>query len=164
MDGYFLIVTFIGLIFGSFLSVIVSRLDRKSGLFLGRSECPDCLAKLKWYDLFPILSFLALKGKCRYCGHTISWLYPVMELSVAGSFLLYCGINGQCFSLLGFYWLVIIFLFLALTFFDYIHFILPDKLILTAFSFTFLCYLVFNPDFIRNGLLTGLVLGGFFAI
>lgn len=164
MDGYLIAILFIGLIFGSFLSVIVSRLDQKSGLFFGRSECPNCLAKLKWYDLFPVFSFLVLKGKCRYCGDNISWLYPVMELAVASSFLLYCGVNGQCFNLAGAYWLIIIFFLLTLTFFDYVHFILPDKLILTVFSFSLLYHLIFTSESIKNGLLTGLALGGFFVI
>lgn len=165
MDSYLIIgILFTGLMFGSFLSVIVSRLDQKDGLFLGRSECPSCSVKLRWYDLFPIFSFLALKGKCRYCGEKISWLYPVMELTVAGSFLSYCGINGQCLSLVGFHWLIVIFFLLALLFFDYAHFILPDKLIATVFSFTFLYYLVFNTELIGNGLWTGLSLGGLFGI
>ena len=154
----------LGLILGSFLSVIVSRLDQKRGIFLGRSECPDCLTKLKWYDLFPVFSFLFLRGKCHYCGRHISWLYPIMEFTVAGSFLSYCAISSQCFSLAGFYWLFVIFILLALLFFDYVHYILPDKLILIALVAVLIYNLVFNSHLIINGLLTGLALGGFFGI
>ena len=161
---YYFIVIFYGLILGSFLSVIISRLDQKSGLWMGRSECPNCLTKLRWYDLFPILSFMFLKGKCRYCDNHISWLYPIMELSVAGSFLLYYIFNGQSVGAENLYWLFIIFVLLILFFFDYVHFILPDKLILTAFLATVLYNFAFNKNFSASGLFMGLALAGFFSI
>ena len=46
-----------------------------------------CGEQLKWYDLFPVISFLCLKGRCRYCGTKLSWQYPLIE-SING--ILYC--------------------------------------------------------------------------
>ena len=58
-----LFIFLIGLSVGSFLNVIIFRLDKKAGIFMGRSECPKCLEQLKWYDLFPVFSYMFLKGK-----------------------------------------------------------------------------------------------------
>ncbi|MFH1112196.1 MAG: prepilin peptidase [Patescibacteria group bacterium] len=69
-----------GLILGSFFNVIILRLVREKNI-LGRSRCLDCGIQLKWYDNIPLLSFIFLKGKCRYCARPISWQYPLVELA-----------------------------------------------------------------------------------
>lgn len=58
-------------------------------VLVGRSHCPHCQHTLAWYDLFPLVSWLATSGKCRYCKTTISKWYPLLEL---GSGLLFLGI------------------------------------------------------------------------
>ena len=72
-----------GLVFGSFLNVVIYRLNPalklKGGVF-GRSMCPNCKTILKWYDLIPLLSFIWLRRCCRYCHKKISWQYPVVEI------------------------------------------------------------------------------------
>lgn len=72
-----------GSIFGSFLNVVIYRLNPalqlKSGVF-GRSFCPNCKHQLRWHDLVPILSFIWLRGRCRYCQKKISWQYPIVEV------------------------------------------------------------------------------------
>jgi leader peptidase (prepilin peptidase)/N-methyltransferase len=74
-----LIIFFIlGLIIGSFLNVVVYRLNLAESI-LGRSHCPHCQAKVRWYDNIPLLSFIMLGAKCRDCGKKISWQYPAME-------------------------------------------------------------------------------------
>ena len=72
-----------GLIYGSFLNVVIIRWDEWMSILVSRSHCPKCKTKLKWYDLIPIFSFVGLSGKCRYCQKPISWQYPVVELSTA---------------------------------------------------------------------------------
>src|SRR3989338_8578332 len=72
-----------GLIVGSFLNVVIFRLDKKGGILIGRSECPKCLKRLKWHDLFPVLSYVFLEGKCRNCKDKISPVYPLTELATA---------------------------------------------------------------------------------
>lgn len=76
-----------GLIIGSFLNCLAWRLYKEETV-LGRSHCPKCLVKIKWFDNIPVLSFLALKGKCRFCRDSISWQYPIVELSTAVLFAL----------------------------------------------------------------------------
>ncbi|NTW22352.1 prepilin peptidase [Candidatus Falkowbacteria bacterium] len=77
---------FFGLIIGSFLNCLIWRLH-KDETVLGRSYCPHCRHQLAWYDNVPILSYVALKGKCRYCGKSISWQYPAVELVTGLLFL-----------------------------------------------------------------------------
>ena len=71
-----------GAIFGSFSSVLVSRIhSKKQWIFLGRSACPDCGHVLHIWDLFPIFSYALLRGKCRYCHKKIPITYFLLEIS-----------------------------------------------------------------------------------
>lgn len=72
-----------GLILGSFLNVIIVRFDDLKSALTGRSKCPKCGQKLHASDLIPLVSFLFLAGKCRYCKKPISYQYPLVELAVA---------------------------------------------------------------------------------
>ena len=60
-----------GIVIGSFLNVCIYRIPKKESIVTVGSHCMKCGHQLKWYDLFPLFSFLFLKGKCRYC-RTIS--------------------------------------------------------------------------------------------
>lgn len=70
-----------GLVIGSFLNVVILRHGAKN--LGGRSECSSCRHVLAWYDLLPVLSWLTLRGRCRYCGSRISGQYAFVELSTA---------------------------------------------------------------------------------
>ncbi len=70
------------LCWGSFLNVVGFRLIREQSL-LGRSACASCKTQLAWYDLMPLISWIALKGRCRTCHTKISLLYPAIELLTA---------------------------------------------------------------------------------
>lgn len=71
----------LGTILGSGIKVLADRsLTNKS--FGGRSYCPNCKKKLRWYDLFPVLSYIFLKGKCRYCHEKISVEYLLVEVAM----------------------------------------------------------------------------------
>src|SRR3989338_2700311 len=78
MPLFLLFLFFLALAIGSFLSVLVLRINTGESLS-GRSRCFSCLAKLQWHDLVPLLSFFAIRGRCRYCGSGISLQYPVVE-------------------------------------------------------------------------------------
>lgn len=71
-----------GLLFGSFLNVLILRDDRRFTIWTGRSECPHCHRMLRWYELVPVVSFLLQGGKCRGCKKPISWQYPLVELTM----------------------------------------------------------------------------------
>ncbi len=73
-----------GLIVGSFLNVCIVRLPANLSVVRPRSRCPRCEQPIAWYDNVPVLSWLALRGKCRGCGLPISPMYPGVELLTAG--------------------------------------------------------------------------------
>lgn len=72
----------IGLLFGSFLNVCISRLPRHESIVHPRSHCPQCGAAIRWYDNIPLLSWILLRGRCRDCNQMISWRYPLVELAI----------------------------------------------------------------------------------
>jgi leader peptidase (prepilin peptidase)/N-methyltransferase len=74
---------FLGLIFGSFLNVCISRLPRRASLVRPGSRCPECEAPIRWHDNIPVLSWFLLRARCRDCGQSIPWRYPVVELATA---------------------------------------------------------------------------------
>lgn len=77
-----------GLLVGSFLNVVVFRLEAGEGFVSGRSRCRSCGSVIRWYDNVPLLSFLLLRGKCRDCGASISWQYPAVEAASGILFML----------------------------------------------------------------------------
>lgn len=99
MYPYLIIIILAGLAIGSFLNVLIFRIDDLKSVLSTRSRCPHCKETLKWYDLVPFLSFLILKGKCRYCGKGISAQYPIVELSVAGLFVILFYLFGMSWNL-----------------------------------------------------------------
>ncbi|GAE34944.1 prepilin peptidase [Halalkalibacter akibai] len=82
LSAYFFIMA---LVLGSFFNVVAIRLLKKQSVAFPPSNCPNCNHKLSALDLVPVLSYLFLKGKCRYCRVKISPLYPFGELLTASS-------------------------------------------------------------------------------
>ena len=80
---------FFGLCIGSFLNVCLFRWKSGGQVFSPPSFCPQCKKSILWFDNIPVISFVLLKGHCRYCSESISWQYPLVEL---GSGLLFCAI------------------------------------------------------------------------
>ena len=72
----------VGLLFGSFLNVCISRLPAHESIVSPRSRCTSCGHTIRWYDNIPILSWLLLRARCRDCKASISWRYPAVELAV----------------------------------------------------------------------------------
>lgn len=104
---FFLLLLFfiLGGAIGSFLNVVIDRTVRGEHL-LGRSYCEYCHATLKTLDLVPIVSFVGLGGRCRYCRRPISWQYPLVEALAAFVFayLFYFLTEGHAFSILAFFY------------------------------------------------------------
>lgn len=94
-----------GLLIGSFLNVVIYRIPREENIAWPGSHCPGCGHGLKWYDNIPLLSYLILRGRCRYCKEEISLQYPLVE-----------ALNGIIYVLLYifFYQVKLDFVFLAL--------------------------------------------------
>lgn len=70
-----------GTILGSFINVIAVRVMADRSWVRGRSMCCSCQRQLKWFELIPLLSWIYLRGKCRSCSASISFLYPLIELA-----------------------------------------------------------------------------------
>lgn len=82
-----LCVFLIGTIIGSFLGLVIKRLPKQKPLVIARSECDHCNHKLSSFDLIPIVSFLFIKGKCRYCKSSLTFYHPCIEILTGISFL-----------------------------------------------------------------------------
>ena len=72
-----------GLAIGSFLNVIAARVPLGRSIVAPASACMSCGSSLAWYENVPLLSFVALRGRCRHCGETIPWRYPAVEAATA---------------------------------------------------------------------------------
>ena len=118
----------VGAIFGSFLNVVAYRLPRGESLSRPRSRCPQCQTAIRPYDNVPVLSWLALRGRCRDCRAPISARYPLVE-AVTG---LLCALvvmakGPDVEALPG---LVLVLLLVPITLIDLDHQIIPNKLTL----------------------------------
>ncbi len=115
----------IGTVLGSFFNVVIYRVPRGESVVRPPSACPACGTRLRWSDNIPILGYVFLRGRCRYCGDRISSRYIVVEfLAGALPVLLYSHFGwGREFLV---YW-PLSYVLLVLSFIDLDHRILPDK-------------------------------------
>ena len=77
----------LGAVVGSFLNVVIYRLPRGESLIAPGSRCPACAAAIAPYDNVPVVSWLALRGRCRHCAAPISTRYPLVEALTAATFV-----------------------------------------------------------------------------
>ena len=140
MDFIFVLV--LGALWGSFANVCIYRLPLEKGVVSGRSFCPNCKKLITWKDNIPIISFLFLKGKCRYCNKKISSQYVLVEtISILFFLIIYFFYGVSITTLL----LIILSLsFLIIFFIDFKHYIIPNVL---TFSMMFLGFI---KSFIPN--------------
>ncbi|MGJ3249564.1 MAG: prepilin peptidase [Elainellaceae cyanobacterium] len=121
-----LIVFFLGASIGSFLNVVIYRLPAKISLLFPPSRCPHCLHRLKSYDNVPVLGWLWLRGRCRYCNHPISARYPVVEAATGLLFVAIASAFDNPWIIVG-YWAFTSWL-LALSLIDLDTMTLPNPL------------------------------------
>ena len=149
MSAVFYVFIFLfGLAIGSFLNCLIYRLEKGEGFLRGRSYCPHCKKTLSWLDLIPVLSFFALRGRCRYCHQKISWQYPLVETATGVLFVLIFLRSDlpQIWREVG--PLAILASFLVVIFvYDLKHYIIPDKVIYPAIVIT-LFYNFWKSDFL----------------
>lgn len=77
----------VGIVIGSFLNVCIYRIPRNKSVIYPPSSCTTCGRKLQWFEMFPIVSFLALGKRCRGCKEKLSWRYPLVEFLTGLSFI-----------------------------------------------------------------------------
>lgn len=114
-----------GLLLGSFLNVCIYRLPRDLSVVRPRSFCPHCNRTLAWYDNIPLLSYLLLRARCRWCGGPIALRYPAVEAAAAALIVgavAKFGLTGEALRLALFSALLI-----GLIFSDLESRILPDE-------------------------------------
>jgi len=127
-----------GLIYGSFLNVLLWRLPEGQGIG-GRSHCRSCHHILAWYDLVPILSFIALRSRCRYCQARIHIRYPIVETVAAITLGIFFAVQQPGLNLESAITIFILLILVSLLFFDLFYLVLPDVFVLPAIG-VFLIY------------------------
>ena len=85
----------LGMIIGSFLNVVALRRISSKNFYHGRSECMHCKSTINWFDNIPILSFVLLRGKCRFCKRSISIQYPLVEFITGAIFMFFFTQNME---------------------------------------------------------------------
>lgn len=146
LDTLTLIIIFIfGASVGSFLNVVAYRSVHGGSIFFDHSKCPHCNHRLAASDLVPILSFITLRGKCRYCHKKISLQYPLVELSTAFLFALsYFFIlhpTSYILDLLYVWFVLSVLIVIFVT--DVKDGLIPDKVIFPAIAVAFVFKLIF---------------------
>ena len=120
----YIVVFLFGLVLGSFMNVCIYRIPREKSIVYPPSHCTSCSSPIRFYDNIPLLSYLALGGKCRNCGVKISVIYPLVEIitAVLITLLFYkFGISSR--TLL---YMVITLALIVITFIDIEHMIIPN--------------------------------------
>ncbi len=148
----------LGAIVGSFLNVVIFRVPEKgASIVFPSSHCPGCRTNLHWYDNIPIVSFILLRGRCRYCRMTISRQYPMVELAMAViSYALY--VRFSLSILFGIYFVFCAAL-LAIIVIDFRHQIIPDAISLPGIPLGFAVSFI-NPATTWQSSALGILLGG----
>ena len=168
----FLFFFIFGAVVGSFLNVVILRLNTGQSVISGRSKCFSCAKKLRWYELLPIVSFVFLRGKCSACKAKISWQYPFVETITGIIFVL---LFQQSQNIFGFgFWILIFSVLIIIAIYDYHHQIIPNLFVWIFNGLAFLGLFNFQnlfenwplkiENFDFNGLLSGFILFAFFAL
>jgi leader peptidase (prepilin peptidase)/N-methyltransferase len=126
----------LGAMIGSFLNVVIHRVPREQSIVFPNSACPSCGTALRPYDNIPILSYLVLAGRCRYCRKPISIRYPVVEVITAVLFVAVALHDGTSFALP--FDLAFVAALVALVFIDAEHMILPNVITYPGIGFAIL--------------------------
>ncbi|OEU52694.1 MAG: peptidase A24 [Desulfobacterales bacterium C00003060] len=152
-----IIIFLFGMAIGSFANVCIYRLPRSLSLILPRSMCPNCKARIAFYDNVPVASYLWLRGRCRHCGTAISLRYPMVEL-VSGLFAVAIFMRHGL-SLEGIVLYGLVEALLVITFIDIDHKIIPDVITYPGIGIGFLTsfalgYITYKESFL------GIILGG----
>lgn len=171
------IIFLLGLTVGSFLNVLIDRLPREESVAKGRSYCEHCKKPLLWYDLIPLVSFVLLKGKCRYCHSPISLYYPTVELVTGVMFVLIFDhlrdvphenikyqISNIKYVVSLIYYLFITSSLIVIFFADLKYGIIPDKIVFSSILVSIVYLFINHKSLIINHLVSALMSFLFFLI
>lgn len=138
----------LGLIVGSFLNVVVYRINIAESFVVGRSKCPHCKAPIRWYDNIPLISFILLRFRCRDCKKKISWQYPLVEFFTGALFVLvgmnfFVIENMQSWLITAYFFGIVSFLIIIFVY-DFLYMEIPDIIIWVAVFWTVAFNLFFD--------------------
>lgn len=143
----------LGLVIGSFLNVVIYRLETEHSIWRGRSFCPHCKHALSAIELVPLASFLWQRGRCRHCRQPISAQYPLVEIATGIVFVLVfrflslsAVVDFFSFSFLIHYgyWMFVSAILIAVFVYDLKYMLIPDGLIYLGMAAVFLSKLIFS--------------------
>ncbi|KKR21365.1 MAG: Type 4 prepilin-like protein leader peptide-processing enzyme [Candidatus Moranbacteria bacterium GW2011_GWA2_39_41] len=156
-DSMIILIFFVfGLIVGSFLNVVVYRLNVAESFVTGRSHCTHCKTNIAWYDNIPVISFILLKFRCRNCKEKISWQYPLVEI-----------FTGLLFALIGYkffdatvvatwvsaiYYLGIVSFLLVIFVYDFLYMEIPGLALWPAMGYVIVFNLFFDWVGLKGGI------------
>lgn len=153
----------LGTILASFYTCLALRLPQNKSIIKGRSYCDNCNNTLKWYDLIPIISFLVLKGKCRYCNQKISILNLVTEVLLGMLFALGYYLYGISYELWAY--LVIVSLLTIIFISDFKYMVILDfPLFFCIILILILKFVYFGYTPFKNAVISGAILTLFLFI
>ena len=152
----------LGLLLGSFLNVVAYRLPRGESLARPASRCPGCDTPIRPYDNVPVVSWLLLRGRCRSCGTSIAWRYPLVELATALLLALTVVVIGTGEDV----WLGLAFvvLLVPVTVIDVDFRIIPNKLMIAGTVVALAILALTAPDAIPEHLIAAFAAGGFLFV
>lgn len=153
---FIILLLLLGASWGSFLNVVAYRLPKKKTFLKGRSKCPYCEKVINWYDMIPVLSWLLLRGKCRFCKHKLSLQYFIAEIASGALFLLGGFLISDWIHL--FLYIVVISFFIILFIYDMRAYIIPDIVSIPAIVIIFILNYIFTRDIIS--IFLGALIGG----
>ena len=177
MDTFILAAAFVlGLIFGSFATVASYRIPRRETIVSGRSKCPSCEHTIGALENIPVLSWLALRGKCKHCRAPISVRYPAIELATGALFLFAAykfivsaddtSVSGwvTAATFAAFFWTLVV-----LTIIDLEHKLLPNRVVFPLFVVGWVGLIVAaatdgDLDRLVDAALGAVIFGGFFFV
>lgn len=155
----FLISLLAGLALGSFANVIIYRIPRDKSIIKPRSACPVCGNKILWYDNIPLISYLFLRGKCRFCKTQIPVRYLFVEFLTAFLF----GATYLAFgpTLESAWYMSFIFILIITTFVDLEHLIIPQSFINAGLILAVSGFIAFWDTRWISGLIGAVIAAGF---
>lgn len=157
----------LGLIFGSFATVVAYRVPRRESVVTGRSKCPRCGRQIGALENVPVLSWVLLRGRCKSCGEPISARYPLTELATGALFALAAwkyGLTATAVVFAGFFWALVV-----LTVIDLEHKLLPNRIVYPTFVAGWIGLVIAalvdaDASHLRSAALGMVIFGGFLFV
>jgi prepilin signal peptidase PulO-like enzyme (type II secretory pathway) len=149
-----IIISLLGLSFGSFINVCAYRLPRGVSVLTLRSFCPSCNHCLTWYELIPVVGYALNRGRCRYCKERISPSYPLVEIISAGILLilfLKYTITLE-FALSSIFCLLMVLIAVI----DWKYLIIPNQIVIVGFIFGLAMKALVNSDVFVHAIISSI--------